>query len=246
MAAAAAGGLLAALVAPAYSQVPRNLGDVLRDSPNANNNTAPTVGRYDPEQGPEFVLDRSNGAPLLRFEDSSEVWVLKPRPTGRGDIVYVNDAGRVVLRATRLGGLILFTDGRPQGVPVALKGAALPLPTQLTMSPTAFLRRMQEALLRLERVLRRENVTIQFKTDQSAAPLVADAAKLAVDAVEQTIRSPGGSALMVKLVKVVLNDGTAPSVAYEEGVLSITVNPDLGLAGRPSSERIRRTLLGAI
>nr|QQZ52104.1 DUF4908 domain-containing protein [Phenylobacterium glaciei] len=44
----------------------------------------------------------------------------------RGDIIYKNDLGEPVLRATRLGGLTLFTPDRPGGTAAALAGAVRP------------------------------------------------------------------------------------------------------------------------
>ena len=37
---------------------------------------APMVARYVAETGDEFVLDRSASRPLMRYEDSPEVWAL--------------------------------------------------------------------------------------------------------------------------------------------------------------------------
>ena len=64
----------------------------------------------------------------MKFEDSPEVWVLLAaarRP--RGDMIYKNDLGEPVLRATRLGGVTVFTDQRPGAGRPALAGAGAPL-----------------------------------------------------------------------------------------------------------------------
>ena len=80
-------------------------------------------GRYVPSEGETFFVDRgTSGALLLRFGDSPEVWALKPVSGPRGDIIYKDDAGEDVLRATRLGGLTLFTSERPGGAPAAYAG----------------------------------------------------------------------------------------------------------------------------
>jgi hypothetical protein len=42
--------------------------------------------------------------------------------------------------------------------------------------------------------------------------------------------------------RLILRDGPAPGVAFDKGVLTITVTPGLGVAGRPSSEKISRAL----
>ena len=76
--------------------------------------SAPPVGRYVVEDGRAFVLDRSTPRPLMKFENSAEVWVLQAQPAPRGDIIYKNDLGEPVLRATRLGGCLLYTSPSPR------------------------------------------------------------------------------------------------------------------------------------
>ena len=41
--------------------------------------------------------------------------MLQPQPAPRGDVIYKNDLGEPVLRATRLGGVTVFTDHGPAG-----------------------------------------------------------------------------------------------------------------------------------
>ena len=240
LAAAFACGLVLAGAYPALAQ-PRStkLGDLFHRSPSQPGN--PIVGRYGVERGPGFVLDRSSSAtPLLKYENSNEIWVLQPRPAGRGDMVFTNDAGDIVLRATRLGGLIVFTEDRPQGVPASLRGSAQPIPTDVVMTPGGFVRRMNEALQRLSD-LDPNFKKISFNSDDSAAPLLAEAAVITVQAVQNAVRRKK-TRTVESLERLVLRDGPSPSVAFDRGVLTITVTPGLGVAGRPSSEKIARAL----
>ena len=48
---------------------------------------APMVARYVAETGDEFVLDRSSSRPLMRYDDSAEVWALQPQQGPRGDVI---------------------------------------------------------------------------------------------------------------------------------------------------------------
>ncbi len=41
---------------------------------------APPVARYMSETGVRFTFDRSQGLPLVKFDRSPEVWVLRPQP----------------------------------------------------------------------------------------------------------------------------------------------------------------------
>src|SRR6476619_2141975 len=77
--------------------------------------STPPVARYVCEDGDAFTLDRRQHKPLLKCENSVEVYALQPQPGPRGDIIYKNDIGEPILRATRLGGVTVFTDQRPGG-----------------------------------------------------------------------------------------------------------------------------------
>ena len=66
------------LAQPAWAG-PDNLRESLfGQHPAAGRNTSPPVARYVSQEGDVFVLDRSQNRPLLKFQDSPEVWALKP------------------------------------------------------------------------------------------------------------------------------------------------------------------------
>src|SRR5581483_8153316 len=87
----------------------------------------PPVGRYVSEDGDVFTLDRTQPKPLLKFESSGEVWVLQPQPAPRGDTIFKTEMGDAMLRATRLGGMTVFTEHRPEGEAAAFIGPAPPI-----------------------------------------------------------------------------------------------------------------------
>ncbi|MBR7621679.1 DUF4908 domain-containing protein [Phenylobacterium sp. 20VBR1] len=222
--------------APAWAG-PDNLRESLfGQHPAAGRSQSPPVARYVSQEGDVFVLDRSQNRPLLKFQDSPEVWALKPQPAPRGDIIYKNDLGEPVLRATRLGGLTLFTPDRPGGTAAALAGGgpALRLPV---LGPQQLLERLAQASARATRAARR---LIPFEADASPASsaLVADAALVTSEAVIRMSKRPGGLALIARFSKVKLVEGHKPGASVQQGVMRITITPDDGLAGRPSSDRI--------
>lgn len=198
--------------------------------------SAPPVARYAVEDGGGFILDRSTPQPMVKFEDSAEVWVLQPQPAPRGDIIYKNDLGEPVLRATRLGGLTVFTRERPSGAAAALVAGASPLRLQ-TLGPEALLQRLAQASARASRSARR---LIPFEADASpqTAPLVADAAMVAAEAVVRLAADSSGRQVLNGVEKVTLVEGRRPGASLRGGVILITISPEDGLAGRPSSERI--------
>ncbi len=172
----------------------------------------------------------------MKFENSAEVWVLQAQPAPRGDIIYKNDLGEPVLRATRLGGLTVFTQERPSGAPAALVGDSNPLRLPV-LGPEALLQKLAQASARASRAARR---LIPFEADASpqTAPLVADAAMVAAEAVVRMSANAEGRAALTKVSKVTLVEGKRPGASLRAGVILITITPEDGLAGRPSSQKI--------
>lgn len=211
----------------------------LRDSLFKNRHgeqTGPPIARYVSEQGRVFVLDRTQPVPMLKFDDSPEVWVLAPAPAPRGDVIYKNDLGQPVLRVTRLGGFTLFTEQRPSGEAVSLAGGAGPL-RLVSLSPAAVFERLTQASLRASRAARRPMLFEAEATPISSA-LIADAATVTSLAILRLSQRSDGRAMLARFNRVQFQEGRKPSASLKGGVLRIVVTPAQGLAGRPSSERI--------
>ena len=201
----------------------------------------PSVARFVIDEGGAFVLDRSHRPPLLKFDDSPEVWVLNASRGPRGDVLYKDDVGDTLLRATKLGGMTVFTSRRPQGSAAALVGATSPL--RLTnIGAGALYQRMIQASIRSTRLTRH---LIGFEApdaDANSAALIADTAALAADAVVNVAARPNGRAAANRIGKVVLAKGPRPSVGLQRSALVIYVTPAQGLAGHPSSARIAQAI----
>ncbi|MFZ0269872.1 DUF4908 domain-containing protein, partial [Caulobacter sp.] len=112
---------------------------------------APPVARYVAETGEAFILDRAAPQPLMKFENSSEVWVLSPQAAPRGDTIYKNEMGEPVLRASKLGGMTLFTRERPGGDAAALMGKASSIQPPPFISVNALFQRLVQASARASR-----------------------------------------------------------------------------------------------
>ena len=220
---------------PALAEGPR-LGLFGERAMDPSRSMGPPIARYVSEDGDVFVLDRTNSHPLLKFQDNPEVFALQSQPAPRGDVIYKNDVGEPVLRATRLGGVTLFTNERPEGSAAMLAGdgPALRLPI---LGPQALLERLAQASARATRAARR---LIPFEADASpgSSAVVADAALVAAEAVVRLAKRPNGQGLLARLGRIQLIEGTSPNAFVQQGVMQITVDPGQGLAGRPSSDRI--------
>ena len=204
--------------------------------------TRPPVARYVAEEGDSFVLDLSGDTPMLKFEDSPEVWALQSQPAARGDVIYKNDIGEPMLRATRLGGLTLFTPERPGGAAAALEGQAPPLRPVAMMSPGQLLQRLAQASLRASRAAQRLVPFDAPDVTAGAEAVYADAALVAADAIGQLARRADAHVTLARFGKVMVTQGRKPSVALQEHALHVTVAPKMGIAGRPSSEKIIRAV----
>lgn len=195
----------------------------------------PPVARYVSADGDGFVLDRSLPRPLLKFDNSPEVYALSPYPAPRGDVIYKNDLGEPVLRATRLGGVTVFTNDRPGGSAAALAGpsAALRLANS---GPQVLLERLGQASARASRAARRL-IPFDAEATPASAALIADAAMVASEAIIRLGRK-GDTKAISQIGRVRLVEGAKSQVQFDRGVMILTVAPSQGLAGRPSSNRI--------
>ena len=226
---------------------------VLRDMPSASADrglAAPPVARYSVGQGALFVLDRSTGVALLKFEDNPEIWALQATPGPRGDVIYKNDIGEPILRATRLGGLTLFSPSAPGGQAAALVGGADDLQPAPYMSPNAVFQRMLQASARASRAAQHLITFDAAEVTPDSAPVFADAATAASEAVIDMSRRDDGRAFLKRLDRVQFQPAPkagASMAAVDGGAhvhMQVFVDPAEGLAGRPSSERLVRAVLG--
>lgn len=231
----------AVLCAFAPAAQAQSLHDLLfgRKNPSVGRDfTAPPVARYVSEDGDGFILDLSQERPLLKFDTSPEVWTLDPKPAPRGDIIYKNDVGETLLRATRLGGFTIFTPHRPDGEAAALQGATAPLKLA-PLGPQALLDRLGAASLRASHAARHV-ILFDAEANPGSSAVIADAAMVASVAVMHISERPQGRGHLGGLRRVFLEEGKRVAAQLEKktGTLKITVMPSLGLAGRPSSDRI--------
>jgi hypothetical protein len=232
-------------------QSDRSLRDFLfgGHSASGSRHAPPPVARYVSETGDAFVLDRRARLPLMKFENSSEVWVLFTQPAPRGDTIYKNELGESVLRASKLGGMTLFTSERPAGDAVAMTGKASSIQPPPFMSVKAVFQQLLQASIRASRAAR-HGVSFEAIDDATGASndvtpdtsvLVADTATVTAEALERMARN-GDRALLSRVVRVLLVRGGKPGVSLKGGDLTVIYAPDKGLAGRPSSKRIIKVM----
>ena len=182
---------------------------------------APPVARYVAETGDAFILDRA-----------------APQPAPRGDTIYKNEMGEPVLRASKLGGMTLFTRERPGGDAAALTGKASSIQPPPFISVNLLFQRLVQASARASRAAQHR---VAFETIDDATPgtsvLVADTATVTAEAFERMARD-GDRNLLTRVTRVLLAEGHKPGASLKGGDLTVTYAPGKGLSGRPSSKRI--------
>jgi hypothetical protein len=233
-------GLSAAALAVSAAAAPLPLHEAFMGGHLADKPTGPPAARYQTDEGAVFVLDRSTPRTLLKFENDPEIWVLDRANGPRGDVIYRNDLGEEMLRATRLGGVTVFTMRRPEGSPAALDGATQPLHIG-AVSATQLTAEFYQASVRASRFARHE---IVFETgkdaDATTAGELADAAAIASEAIVDVAARPNGRLILARINDVIITQGGKPNAALQKNRLIVTIVPKDGLVGRPSSRRIER------
>ena len=201
----------------------------------------PPVARYRVDGGGDaFVIERSGGSALVKFEDSPEVWSLTAMSGPRGDTIFKNDVGDPVLRFTRLGGVTLFTPDNPDGAAAIMAGAAGSVRPPASIGPNALFSALASSSARASRAAQH---LIAFEVVPDATPktdwLFADAALVAAEAfIRLAGRGLDGRALAARFGRVEFLLGGQPQAQASGGVVHITVAPGRGVSGRPSSQRI--------
>jgi hypothetical protein len=201
----------------------------------------PVVARYQIEQGEGFVLDLADRPPLLKFDNSPEIWALKASHGPRGDVLYINDIGELMVRSTKLGGMTVYTAERPEGAAAAVVGPASAFRPKLS-PPPAFDERLVMAAARCSHLARHTVgvATVDDKKvrDAKAEAIIADATTNVVEALTALPYHPSGRTALGHIGMVMFNVSHSPNVELQRGILSIDVVPSQGFAGRPSSARI--------
>jgi hypothetical protein len=235
-------GLSAIAAAPAAFPGPMSLHEAFMGGHLADRPTGPPTARYQTDEGNVFILDRSSSKTMLKFENNPEIWGLQPAHGPRGDIIYRNDLGEEMLRATSLGGITVFTERRPEGSAAAYDGASAPLRIGV-ISPAALARQFYEQSVRASRFGRH---IIAFETGKDADPAtageIADAAQVTGEAIAAVAARPNGRLLLTRFDDVVITEGGKPNAVMQKNRLIVIIVPKDGVFGRPSSRRIERAV----
>ncbi len=193
-----------------------------------------------------FTLDHYLDKFTIRFAGDPEIYVLYTDRASLGGRTLKFDSGALVLRVAGWGGMTLYTDADPGGVPAERTGDSLaPSLGQISLSE------MQNAAEdEAEHLAYSRRVHLNFTADWNA--LAGDARLRAVcfDALQNTARGierfvlndRGHAAFVKKIDQVRLALGTKPIMFLSGKTLNVTFNAQTGYVGRASSRGIARAL----
>jgi hypothetical protein len=191
-----------------------------------------------PDGAVRFVFDRSGGrVALVRFEGDPEVHVLRPIMAAGGDEIYRTENGDLMLRVTRHGGMIVYTRAHRTGAPASEEARVAPLAPEAVALAV-----VRQRFLQLQAVARRS--VGQSVVFESRGEVTGTAAGVVLDAAERAAEGLA-DAPMTNIRHVVIIVGTRPAAVMRGDQLLIQVAPQMGYAGRPSSNTIRNVVTGA-
>lgn len=216
---------------PAVAQDPAIAQDSFRAAL-LRNQAGPEAALYETVDGEHvFVLDRTGEPPLLKFQDSFEVFALDRVPAARGDEILRTDTGEDLVRVTTLGAITLYPVEKPTGLPATRLGPAEPLPALVDTRPN-----MADAIRVLTASAGGVEVDVPVSPAAEVAPnaVVADAARLTAEG----LRAAAGAAEKATVTRIAFVFGADADATVADGALTIQIDPARGYAGRPSSLKI--------
>ncbi|MDB5440684.1 MAG: hypothetical protein JWM33_3111 [Caulobacteraceae bacterium] len=243
----AACALLAAPSLAASAVAPENVGfgTLMKGASDANE---PPVAHYRSDTGPGFVFDKTAPKPLLRFDNSVEMWVLTYKLGPRGDIVYYNDVGVQMLRLPLIGGMTVYPPHNSKGIAASFDQPARPLGLSYILNQAAFDLPTISDTATLTRILPNfEKLYVGMgDVPDGKAPawfgLAVDTSRVVAETISRLSQDSANRKALAKLVNVRITYAAASSARVSKDELLIDISPLQGLAGRPSSAKIEAAL----
>jgi hypothetical protein len=234
--------VLAAL--PARAQTPlAGAGDPMAARLSAEKVGDIETGTYTAGDNVAFSLALDGDKVLLRFDGNPETFALEADRVALGGRELKYDTGATALRVSVWGGITLYTESAPGGLPATRTGdfVAPPRPVVSQNDLAAALRDESSHLAYADRVTVRFFAPSNDK-DVRGDDMRAGAFDLLVNidsGIERVVATPAGrQAFSRKIEAVKLVPGVSPGVSVSGRTLQVTFAPALGPAGRPSSHAI--------
>lgn len=204
------------------------------------------AGEYATDAGRQFVLQPYSEEYLLRFSDSPEKFVLTMERGVLGSKLLLYDTGGTALRVSIWGGLTLYTQDAPNGVPATREGDA-PALTLTPVSAPDLAGAMHDESGHLSYV---QNIALDFAADPSVMKSDGETRAVAFDTltntaigIERFLSQPAArQALTSRISAVRVTEGAKPTLLIAGRALMVSFVPGEGYDGRASSHAIAHEL----
>ncbi|HEY4076455.1 MAG TPA: DUF4908 domain-containing protein [Rhizomicrobium sp.] len=205
-------------------------------------------GLYSVGDASSFVLEPySRDKYLLRFEGSTENFVLSVERGSLGAKLMKYDTGATALRVSVWGGLTLYTQDAPQGLPATRQGDAEPLGPQTVSGPELATAIGDET----SHIAYVQNIALKFSADPAVMQADAETRGRAFDAltnaaigIERFLAAtpPARQVLSKRINSVKVAEGGKPTVTIAGQTLLVSFVPGEGREGHASSLAIQQEL----
>lgn len=203
-------------------------------------------GRYLAGDRIGFVLETDGAHYLLQFDDSPEVFVLHAHSASLGGRVLQYDSGETALQVSGWGGVTLYTDSDPSGLPAMRTGDSIsPVPVAATVADV-----QSAAQQDAQHWAFGQGLSLTFSADWNALSQDPSACAIALQAMNNVARGLdrfGASAaahrtLLRRIGLISVEMAGRPTVALNGKALVVTFDPSRGYEGRASSRAIAHAL----
>jgi len=193
-----------------------------------------------------FSLDKYGDKYLLRFEGVPEVYVLYVDSGSLGGRVLRFDSGATAIRVAGWGGMTIYTDAKPAGLPAARTADSTP-----PEMPVASLADMQNAARdESEHLAYVRRLKTTFTADWPLLAADGPLRALAFDTLQNTARgidrfaavAAARAAFAARIDGIHIAAGGRPLLSLHGRTLDVTYVAGRGFAGRASSRAIARAL----
>jgi uncharacterized protein DUF4908 len=203
-------------------------------------------GSYVAADSLHFTIEPVGDKYLFRIGDQPEVFVLYTDHAALGSRVLKYDTGSTALQVSGWGGLTLYPDGDPTGLPAVREGDSEP-PTLLNVSLPEIQAAAQDEG---QHLAYSRQLNIVFSADWDKLNEDANARALAFDAMQNvargldrfSTRADARNALVQHVGAVKIAVARKPSIILNQKTLVVSIDPDLGYSGRSSSRAVARAL----
>ncbi|HEY3779108.1 MAG TPA: DUF4908 domain-containing protein [Rhizomicrobium sp.] len=204
------------------------------------------AGRYLAGDSVGFLLADDGPDYLLQFDGSPEIFVLHANSAALGGHVLQYDSGETALQVSGWGGVTLYTDSYPAGLPAIRTGD-----TNTPAPPVATVADVQNAAEEdTQHWAFAQRLNLAVSADWNAIADDAAACTVALQAMDNVARgldrfessAPAHRAQMRRVSQISLEMAGRPAVALNGKRLIVTFDPSRGYDGRASSRAIAQAL----